>query len=358
MNKKTVAFALPDVRGGGAEAVVLRLLSALARDYELLLFLGVNEGERASQIPSHVTVIELGTKSGLKAVPAIVRNVKKYNVDVLIGTLSMAHSVSLCSVLLSRHKCKCIARLGNTISKDLDNFSGIKKKLMYMYQSVLSLSDEVIVQSSYMYDDYFKVVKFQDNDKVRVIYNPLNSKDIILSSEYESEIKVGEHDIVFLGRLSYQKDIDTAVRAFSIYVKEHPNAYLHILGDGPERDLVLKVSEQEGIIDKVLIHGFIDNPYPILRQSKLLLSTSLYEGFSNVILEAVTLGKAVVVTNCPGGNSEIIQDGVNGYLFSCGDFTSAASKMLSVSKLSSVGYLKDDFLFANVVDNYMRTIDD
>lgn len=354
---KRVAFVLPDLRGGGAEVVILRLLEALINDYSLYLFVGSLSGERLKQIPPNINVVSLNS-SGINSVFLLYKNAKKYNLDAMIGTLSMAHAVSLTSLLLKGHKCKCIARVGNTISKDLDNFKGIKKQLMTLYQSVLTFADCTIVQSQFMYNDLVDIVKYNDKKKIQCIYNPLNQTKLKKLSLLESPVNnILSDDIVFVGRLCYQKDIMTTLKAFELYNLKFPSSTLHILGQGDKSHIITEFLERSTTCKNVIVHGFVDNPYSVIARSKCLLSSSLYEGFSNVVLEAISLEVPVVVSNCPGGNSEIVDDGINGFLFPVGNYKEAYEKLLDVNKIKCPGAMKEQFLFENVISKYKRVID-
>jgi N-acetylgalactosamine-N,N'-diacetylbacillosaminyl-diphospho-undecaprenol 4-alpha-N-acetylgalactosaminyltransferase len=116
------------------------------------------------------------------------------------------------------------------------------------------------------------------------------------------------------GRLNPQKDYDNLINACAILKKQTSNFSLAILGQGNLFNQLEALIQKFGLEKNVFLLGYKANPYTYILNSNYLVSSSLYEGFSNVIIESLCLGKPVVATNCPGGNAEVITNGVNGWL--------------------------------------------
>jgi len=75
-------------------------------------------------------------------------------------------------------------------------------------------------------------------------------------------------------------------------------AYLHIVGDGPDREALQRRADEQECASSIRFHGFLDNPYSLIKESDLLLLPSEYEGLPNVVLEAMALGTPVLATRC------------------------------------------------------------
>jgi glycosyltransferase involved in cell wall biosynthesis len=103
------------------------------------------------------------------------------------------------------------------------------------------------------------------------------------------------------------------VRAFATVRADHPEITLSILGDGDEREQLGQLTESLGVADRVEFRGFIPNPYPFVSSADLFVSSSRYEGFANVIVEAMACGTPVVATDCPSANREMIEEDVSGW---------------------------------------------
>lgn len=120
--------------------------------------------------------------------------------------------------------------------------------------------------------------------------------------------------IVAMGRLSFQKGFDILLKAFAKLKDKHFQWKLFILGEGSLRSELEIMSQSLKIDDRVTFLGNVKNPYAHLKQANLFVLSSRYEGFPNVLCEAMACGLPVVSTNCPTGPEEIIRPGVDGIL--------------------------------------------
>src|SRR5690606_17870421 len=99
---------------------------------------------------------------------------------------------------------------------------------------------------------------------------------------------------------------------------------LVILGEGPMRDDIIEMADELGLRERVHLLGFRDNPADYVAHADVFVLTSLFEGFPNVVAEALALGRTVVATDAPGGAAEILQDGACGFLAPVGDVDAVA----------------------------------
>ena len=351
-----IGFILPDFRGGGAERVFITLINYYFRNgIDVLLIVSTNNGPLKDYIDPGVEVIETGIY-GVKSCLKIRDIVVKKDLTVLTGTLNMAYVVSLLTPFLPK-TCKTVARIGNTITEDLKNHSGMKKLIQSLYQYVLILSDEIVVQSEYMKNDLISFIGFNKIEgKVHLIYNPIDFIKVdrlSLEKDLPHEFISGE-DIVVVGRLERQKDHKTSILAFQEYTHIYGNSKLHILGEGSLHSEIKSFVNLLGLGDKVIFHGHISNPYPFIKNAKMLIMSSLYEGFSNVLLEAIYLKTPVVVSDCPGGNSEIVENGINGYLFETGNSIDMADKMKCIDEHDLLGSSADEFNVSVIASKYIN----
>ncbi|ENA0807067.1 glycosyltransferase [Providencia rettgeri] len=358
MNLKiNIAFTFPDFRGGGAEKVMTRLINYISSlpNYQVYIFVGKKSGPNLNQLSKQnpINIIELG-KSGLKAIPSLLSNIKKYNIDIIIGTLNMAHAVSLCNIFAPKN-CTCIARLGNTISEEIKNYNGLKKIISIYYQKALAFSDVIVTQSEYMKHDLKSFINEKYHYKIKLIYNPIDQKNITDKSKEPSTISVSSDDIITIGRLEYQKNHYQTLRVFSLYNKAHPKSSLHIIGAGSLKNKLIELSKKLNIETNVIFHNYVENPYPLLKKCKMVVMASYYEGFSNVILECVALGVNIVASNCPGGNSEIINNN-NGYLFDVDNDDDMYKKMLECNKLTITSPDVKQFSTPIIAHQYLELI--
>jgi glycosyltransferase involved in cell wall biosynthesis len=130
-----------------------------------------------------------------------------------------------------------------------------------------------------------------------------------------------------MGRLSRQKGFDLLLRAFHQSDLMRSGWRLAILGDGAEREALHRQADSLGIADAVTLPGYIAAIGPWLRQAAIFVLSSRYEGFPNVLMEAMQVGRPCISFDCPSGPRELITDDVNGCLVSPEDVAGLAASM-------------------------------
>jgi glycosyltransferase involved in cell wall biosynthesis len=166
--------------------------------------------------------------------------------------------------------------------------------------------------------------------RITVINNPA------ITADFDERVAVDvEHPwlddptipvFVTAGRLVPQKDHETLLRALAIYRKTSP-ARLLVLGTGPLEEPLRAFAGELGIADAVDFLGFCNNPLPYMRRASAFILSSRYEGFGNVIVEALGCGTPVVSTDCPYGPSEILAGGRWGRLTPVGNAEAMAAAL-------------------------------
>lgn len=152
--------------------------------------------------------------------------------------------------------------------------------------------------------------------KISVIHNMadvvgIRQKGMASSRELFDTTKF---NIVSVGRVSYEKGMDLAVRACAKLIAEgNDNIRWWIVGDGPAMQEVKELIKKLHMEEYVITVGMQTNPYPYIRQANLYVQPSRFEGYPMTIVEALILGKVVISTENPGA-AEIIENGKNGIL--------------------------------------------
>jgi glycosyltransferase involved in cell wall biosynthesis len=137
-------------------------------------------------------------------------------------------------------------------------------------------------------------------------------------------------NVLCVGRLDQQKGFALALRVFAAVRERIPEARLTIVGEGPLRQELEDRAAELGLADCVRFAGRSDNLAPFWSSADLFLFTSLYEGFPNALAEAMANGLACVAFDCPTGPSELIRNGVNGFLVPIGDVEQAAARCVEL----------------------------
>jgi len=133
--------------------------------------------------------------------------------------------------------------------------------------------------------------------------------------------------IVAVGRLVTQKGFDLLLAAFARIAVEFPEWRLVIIGEGPERASLLEQRDRLGLAGRAELIGRSDAVESWMAQAGLVVQPSRFEGFPNVVLEAMGMGAAVVSANCLAGPADLIRDGVNGRLVPVEDIEALAEAM-------------------------------
>ena len=216
---------------------------------------------------------------------------------------------------------KIFLSMHENISAGSKNMSWLKKRLRYSgIRHLFPTTDGVISVSRGVADDLIKLGL--PEKRSHVIYNPIVNQTLI-----EQSLAVTEHPwlqekttavLVGVGRLEPQKDYQTLLRAVAIVNKRRP-CRLIILGEGREREALSSLANQLGIQPQLDMPGHVSNPFNYMRASDLFVLSSAWEGFGNVLAEALAVGTPVVSTDCPSGPSEILNNGEFGPLVAMQD---------------------------------------
>jgi glycosyltransferase involved in cell wall biosynthesis len=127
--------------------------------------------------------------------------------------------------------------------------------------------------------------------------------------------------LINVGRLAPQKDHETLLRAFALVRAGRPGLRLAVVGGGSENALarLQALAGELGVAQAVAFLGYQPNPLRYVARAQLFVLSSRFEGFPNVLLEALACGTPVVSTDCPSGPREILDEGAYGELVPVGD---------------------------------------
>jgi glycosyltransferase involved in cell wall biosynthesis len=152
-------------------------------------------------------------------------------------------------------------------------------------------------------------------EKISVIYNSAETETFDASAGDESSEKVSRmpHEIISVGRLVPWKGVDSLIRAFAEILKKIPDASLVIVGEGPEKASLQKITHDLALEEKVFFTGALIHAETMqaMQSAEVFVLNSTYEGLSHTVIEALSLGSAIVVSDA-GGNPELVQNEING----------------------------------------------
>jgi glycosyltransferase involved in cell wall biosynthesis len=303
---------VPSMNGGGSEKVMSILANNLDRSkFDITLVLLKKEGKYLNDLKNNINLIFLDSPQIRYSVIKLYQLIKEEQPDIVFSTLGSMNMIL--AILKPFFKSvKFVARESSIVS--IKNKKERYPKLFdFLYKTIYSNFHLIVSQSIYMKKDLIENYSIH-KEKIRVINNPVDI-DSIVEKSYTKELKE-KINLLAVGRLNKVKGYDLLLETIS---KSNNKYQLTILGEGQEENSLKELVNTLNISDRVFFLGFQANPYTFMKEADLMILSSRYEGFPNVVLEANTCGTPVVAFDCPGGTGEIIENGVNGFLVECGN---------------------------------------
>lgn len=333
MNAGRIAFFLSELHGGGAQRVIVNLVNELVRRNQAVdLVLAKAEGVYLAQVSAKVRIIELKAANLIGSLPRLVNYLKSDRPKCLISGLEGANLLAIWAKALARVETKTIITVHNTLSQESANYTYKRRKLLpilirYFYPWV----DRIVAVSQGAAKSLANGTNLS-SARITIIYNPVVTPELIEMSQQPVThpwfLPQKQPIILGVGRLNRQKDFTTLIRAFA-KVRQKRKARLIILGEGEERLHLQNLIQDLGLNEEVCLPGFVENPYAYMTKADVFVLSSAWEGFGNVLVEAMACGTTVVSTNCESGPKEILAAGKYGKLVPVKDPEALALGILS-----------------------------
>lgn len=323
-----VALVVRAFADGGVERVMTSLAGGLANlGCEVDLLVGRTDHAYLDALPDAVWVAPLG--GGPDALTEILR--RRSPLLVLTGKLADDRAALAARDRLDAGPC-VVAAVGTPLSVSLAakrlNPLRTWRERRRVRRDYLRL-DGITAVSSAVADDLCRRLDITDVP-LRVLPNPLVPADldrrIGVRAPHEWLAGGAPPVVLAVGGLRKVKDFATLLRAFAL-LPASVGARLMILGEGRERRRLAALAARLGIADRLAMPGFVPDPFPYLARASLLVVSSRREGLSNVLVEAMAVGTPVAATACPGGVTELLDDGRVGPLSPVGDAQALAASI-------------------------------
>jgi glycosyltransferase involved in cell wall biosynthesis len=315
---KNVAIVIDSLTGGGAERVMISLATELVEQGHSVTILSLsNLCDYA--IPDGISVCSLFDhkaskvdrfwqvkKSIIKLEAWFTHYVQQSSpFDLVLSNLDRSNNLLAKSTI---HSVFYIVH--NSVKEELER----QKKLgplayWYLLKSKKNLSGKnLITVSKGIEQEICQGDKIKPKS-IRTIYNPFDINDIQQKALSKNLNIPNEPYIIHVGRLAKQKRHDILFAALALVTED---IKLVLLCNKPEK--ALKLAEKYGVSHRLILPGFQENPYNWIKRAQVLVLSSDYEGFGNVLLEAIAVNTHVVSTICPHGPDEVLTGELSDYL--------------------------------------------
>jgi exopolysaccharide biosynthesis WecB/TagA/CpsF family protein len=325
-----IAFFMRDLSGGGVERMRLRLAEGLAaRGHAVTLVVQVFQGALVPQLRPEIRIVVLGRNRTLACIRPLARLLRTRQFDIIFSSLDHNNVALLTARILAGSATPVVVCQHNALNGE--RALGWKYVVIpVLYRLLAPWAAHFIGVSSGVAGDLIRAAGISRN-KVSIVYNP------VFDAEEQPQCHAEPADpwlsagaspplFVFAGRLVPQKDPALAIRAFALYAAGHPGS-LALLGEGPLAPELERLISALNLSHRVRLMHFVPRPAAWYKQARALLLTSRYEGFGNVIVEALACGTPVIAANCPHGPAEILGNGRWGRLIQPGDVHGFATAM-------------------------------
>jgi len=383
--KIKLLFIHDNLEGGGGERILVDLLNNIDRTkFDLSLVLKEKRGVFLNKVRKDVKVCSLMKINALKderflmrafryiqQVYTLCKIINSEKPDIIMGISALIYPTIIFKKLFAR-KTKVILNIQIHLtmglleeSPDIKDKFFLEKMLPKFLYRMCQMADGVICASKGLDYDINKRFGVPKN-KIIVIYNFINIEEINkLKNEeiYDDWFKNNNSKIIAVGRLHPQKGFTYLLKAFKIVRENRINADLTILGEGREEVNLKNLTRDLGLDNQVVFAGFQENPYKYMKNSDIFVLSSIFEGFGNVLIEAMACGIPVISTRCPSGPDEIITNNVNGVLVPVRDEKALADAMINLLKdrnkaerMTKEGIKRaNDFDIEKMVKEYEKT---
>lgn len=238
-------------------------------------------------------------KNSLKRIWCLRKTIKDLCPDRI---LSFVEATNITTLLATRG-----LKIPVVVSERIDpNFYAIPGFYQWLRGQLYPLAKKVVVQT------HHAGTYFSNQKNLSIIPNP------VVQPKQTVTTLGAVQKIIAIGRLEPQKDHQTLLHSLPILLNHHPHLTLTIYGEGAERSNLEALIQSLNLEGKVFLPGAVQNIQEKLLEADLFIFPSRFEGFPNALCEALAIGLPTIASNC-SGNVDVVQDGVNGRLFSVGN---------------------------------------
>jgi len=260
-----------------------------------------------------------------------VKYLRQRQPTAMLSAMGHANLTALLANRLAGRNTRIVGSERNDASVETNQRKGLRSSVIQFLNRRLYLNADAIHAVSQGVADASAKQFGLPREKISVVYNPVVTDKMLRLAKVDEDYpwlpEKSRPMIVAAGRLTKQKNFSILIRAFSL-VRKNLDISLVIMGEGELRSELETLISEYDLQGHVLLPGFVENPFFVMKQAKLFVLSSAWEGLPNVLIQAMACGTPVVSTNCPSGPAEILEGGKWGRLLPVGDVDALAQGML------------------------------
>ena len=362
---KKILFTLVNLNIGGVQKSLLNILNNIDYGkYSVDLMLLEKGGEWEKTLPKNIRILYLSDFVNLNIKKGFIYRFKK-NISIRsilskykkLNTLSYDYAVSfygfdnyadLISVAVNAKK--RVIWIHNDYYNMVNN-SNHKNAYRLMYKLMgrkFNFFDTIVAVCEGVKDTFNIFYNNKYDDKIKIVNNVIDDSEILKKANEVSNVKLdGNFNIISVGRLCRAKNFKDLISLHELLIKDGYKIKTYVIGYGECYEDLKKLIIQKNIDDSFILIGSNSNPYNIMKQADLFVSTSLYETFGITMIESLILGIPVISSNTIGAQNIIKNIANTDSMFIGGDINhiyklveSAIIDKLSINKLSLNEYNK------------------
>jgi glycosyltransferase involved in cell wall biosynthesis len=280
----------------------------------------------------------------------------------MVVSLGPPNITALIAGLLSGRKVPIFVTQHNALSNQTRSTATIQQKLVpWAYRLLFPYAAGVLAVSAGVADDMAAVTGYP-RQRIHILHNPAYPQDLDgkLSRPFVHPFFATEEPVVVaVGRLIDQKAFDVLIRAIGHCRNKRP-VRLAILGVGPLEEKLRQQASEANLSNAVALLGFQENPLLFMKNAAMFVMSSRYEGFGNVLVEAMACGTPVVSTDCNSGPAEILVNGRYGRLVPVDNAEALAEAILATLDdeidREALRHRAMDFSAAQVTQRYLEVL--
>jgi len=363
--KKSILFVIGGLGVGGKERQLVELIHGLPGEkYELHLLVKDCEAYYLDKIMAKLSTFHTLDQKHFRLFDfkTFAKHISMTKPDIVCSWTNITSHFCLLAKLFTSHPYRIVNCCIRNAPLELTLVLQFERFIYSFYNTVVANSQAGLVAYG------------QQNREGRfVLYNGFDFSRMEGKNKQPTDLNfvlAGENafNVVMVASLTDLKDHETYLRAAKICMQKTPDIHFYVVGDGPKRDGLEKMAQDLGLSSNLAFLGGRDDVENIFMGADLsvLTSTSWFgEGISNSILESMACGTPVVATKSPG-TSEVIEDGVNGFIVPCGDHQSLALKiqeltmqpeLLQVVSTRAKATVREKFSIDQLITTFMNIME-